>query len=39
MATVVFDGWSDVPAFDAVGGPAVTLVYGLINDNLGDRWS
>ena len=39
MAAVVFDGWADVSSFNAVRGPDVALVDGLMNNNLGDRWS
>ena len=39
MATLVFDEWADVPAFNAVRDPAVALFDGLMNNNLGAKWS
>ena len=39
MVTVVFDGWDDVSSFNAVRGPYVALVDGLVNNILGASWS
>ena len=39
VETVLFNGWANVPAFNAVIGSSVALVKVLTNDNLGARWS
>ena len=37
MAKVVFDGWANVPTLNEMRGPAVALVDGIMNNNLGAR--
>ena len=39
VETVLFNGWASVPDFNALGVPDAALVDGLMNDNLGARWS
>ena len=38
MALVVFDGWADVPAIDAVGFHVRTLGWGDVNDDASTWW-
>ena len=39
VAAVVFDGWADVPAVDAVGSHVQTLCWSDMDDDAGTRWS
>ena len=39
VAAVVFDGWADIPAVDAVGSHVRTLGWSDMDDDAGTVWS